>query len=49
MALEQGFHFQRVRRQAAVDRLLCRLLAEPDVPWLLKGGYDSQSDMPFTF
>ncbi len=30
---------QRVRRQAAFDRLLCRLFAEPNAPWLLKGGY----------
>jgi HEPN domain-containing protein len=28
-----------VRRQAAFDRLLCRLFAAPDAPWLLKGGY----------
>jgi predicted nucleotidyltransferase component of viral defense system len=30
---------QRLRRQAAFDRLLCRLFQEPNGPWLLKGGY----------
>jgi predicted nucleotidyltransferase component of viral defense system len=39
MAQEEGFDLQRLRRQAAFDRLLCRLFAGVDVPWLLKGGY----------
>jgi hypothetical protein len=39
MAQEEGFDLQRLRRQAAFDRLLCRLFAKPDAPWLLKGGY----------
>lgn len=30
---------QRLRRQAAFDRLLCRLFRQPDAPWALKGGY----------
>lgn len=34
-----GGDIQRMRRQAAFDRLLCRLFNEPDAPWLLKGGY----------
>ena len=34
-----GGDIQRMRRQAAFDRLLCRLFHEPDAPWLLKGGY----------
>jgi hypothetical protein len=28
-----------MRRKVAFDRLLCRLFANPDAPWLLKGGY----------
>lgn len=39
MAQEEGIDLQRLRRQAAFDRLLCRLFAAPDTPWLLKGGY----------
>ncbi len=39
LAQEEGLDLQRVRRQAAFDRLLCRLFANPDSPWLLKGGY----------
>jgi Nucleotidyl transferase AbiEii toxin, Type IV TA system len=35
----EGGDIQRMRRQAAFDRLLCRLFYEPDAPWLLKGGY----------
>ena len=34
-----GGDIQRMRRQVAFDRLLCRLFREPDPPWLLKGGY----------
>jgi hypothetical protein len=34
-----GGDIQRLRRQAAFDRLLCRLFHEPNAPWLLKGGY----------
>jgi hypothetical protein len=39
LAQEESLDPQRVRRQAAFDRLLCRLFARPDAPWLLKGGY----------
>ena len=39
LAQEESVDLQRVRRQAAFDRLLCRLFAKPDAPWLLKGGY----------
>lgn len=35
----EGGDIQRMRRQAAFDRLLCRLFHEPNAPWLLKGGY----------
>ncbi len=34
-----GADLPRMRRQVAFDRLLCRLFANPDAPWLLKGGY----------
>lgn len=39
VAQEEGLDLQRLRRQAAFDRLLCRLFIKPDAPWLLKGGY----------
>ena len=39
IAQEQALDLQRLRRQAAFDRLLCRLFAKPNAPWLLKGGY----------
>src|ERR1700751_2362259 len=39
IAQEESLDLQRLQRQAAFDRLLCRLFAEPDAPWLLKGGY----------
>ena len=39
MAAEQGLDLQRLRRQVAFDRLLCRLFHHADSPWLLKGGY----------
>jgi hypothetical protein len=39
LAQQESLDLQRVRRQAAFDRLLCRLFANPDSPWLLKGGY----------
>lgn len=39
IARDESLDLQRVRRQAAFNRLLCRLFANPDAPWLLKGGY----------
>ena len=39
LARAQGTDLMRLRRQVAFDRLLARLFAEPDPPWLLKGGY----------
>lgn len=39
LAMDEGLDLQRVRRQVAFDRLLCRLFASPNAPWLLKGGY----------
>ena len=38
-AKSEGLDLQRIRRQVAFDRLLCRLFAEPNPPWVLKGGY----------
>jgi len=35
----EGGDIQRLRRQTAFDRLLCRLFHESNAPWLLKGGY----------
>jgi len=39
LAQEESIDLQRVRRQAAFDRRLCRQFAKPESPWLLKGGY----------
>lgn len=39
LARAQSIDLMRLRRQVAFDRLLARLFAEPDPPWLLKGGY----------
>jgi len=39
LAAKEGVDVQRLRRQAAFDRFLCRLFDGPDAPWLLKGGY----------
>lgn len=38
-AQKEGIDLQRLRRQVAFDRLLCRLFVASDAPWLLKGGY----------
>jgi hypothetical protein len=35
----EGMDLQRLRRQVSFDRLLARLFAEKNAPWLLKGGY----------
>ena len=39
LAAEQGLDLQRLRREVAFDRLLCRLFRRAESPWLLKGGY----------
>ncbi len=39
MAQEHGTDLQRLRRRVAFDRLLARLFAQEDPPWLLKGGF----------
>jgi hypothetical protein len=38
-AKREGLDVQRLRRQVAFDRLLCRLFSEGAVHWALKGGY----------
>ncbi len=37
-AKRDGVDVQRLRRQAAFDRLLCRLFSEGLADWALKGG-----------
>jgi len=39
VALEQGKSTQRLQRQVACDRLLCRLFSGTKAPWILKGGH----------
>ena len=39
VAAKEGVDVQRLRRQLAFDRFLCRLFHAADSPWLLKGGY----------
>jgi hypothetical protein len=39
LARREGGDINRLRRQTAFDRLLCRLFHETNAPWLLKGGY----------
>jgi hypothetical protein len=39
LAQREGTDLQRLRRQVAFDRLLCRLFQDCDCPWVLKGGY----------
>lgn len=39
VAREEHVDLQRIRRQVAFDRLLARLFAEGNPPWILKGAY----------
>jgi len=39
IAYSRGTDLQRLQRRVAFDRLLARLFAQDDPPWLLKGGY----------
>jgi hypothetical protein len=39
IAQSRGIDLQRLRRRIAFERLLARLFAQSDPPWLLKGGY----------
>lgn len=43
---KEGGDIQRLRRQAAFDRLLCRLFQDKTSPWLLKGGYAMELRIP---
>ena len=43
---KEGIDIQRLRRHVAFDRLLARLFAAPDAPWVLKGGYAMELRMP---
>jgi len=38
-AAKENIDLQRLRRQVAFDRLLCRIFHEVSSPWILKGGY----------
>ncbi len=39
LARTEQVDIQRLRRQVAFDRFLCRLFHAPEAPWALKGGY----------
>jgi predicted nucleotidyltransferase component of viral defense system len=39
LANAEGLDLQRLLREVAFDRLLARLFAKTDAPWVLKGGY----------
>jgi len=39
IAVKEKSDFQRLCREVAFDRLLARLFARPEPPWILKGGY----------
>ena len=39
IAQREGTDLQRLRRRIAFERLLARLFAHGDPPWLLKGGF----------
>ena len=39
VARTEAVDIQRLRRQVAFDRLLCRIFQAPDASWALKGGY----------
>ncbi|MDE2425922.1 MAG: nucleotidyl transferase AbiEii/AbiGii toxin family protein [Elusimicrobia bacterium] len=39
IAVKEGIALERARREVSFDRLLARLFARLDAPWVLKGGY----------
>ena len=46
VARQRGTDLQRLQRRVAFERLLARLFAEQDPPWLLKGGYALELRLP---
>lgn len=45
-AQERGVDLQRLQRQVAFERLMARLFADDNPPWLLKGGYSLELRLP---
>jgi len=39
IAVQRGIPLNTLRLKLVIERLLARMFADPDVPWLLKGGY----------
>lgn len=46
LSQEQGVDLQRLQRRVAFERLLARLFADENPPWLLKGGYSLELRLP---
>lgn len=46
VARQRGTDLQRFKRRVAFERLLARLFAGQDPPWLLKGGYALELRLP---
>jgi len=46
LARQRGTDLQRLQRRVAFERLLARLFAGRDPPWLLKGGYALELRLP---
>ena len=42
VAAERGLPINTLRLKLVIERLLARLFARPNPPWLLKGGYAPQ-------
>jgi len=39
ISIKERLGLERLRREVSFDRLLARLFARLDAPWVLKGGY----------
>lgn len=48
IAKAEAVDIQRLRRQVAFDRLLCRIFQAPDSSWALKGGYAMELRLSMT-